>query len=86
MSVTFFSGTLLQTDLHCPVTELITIATVLNSDFNNSKVFCAHNLYTRTFCVHFTLYMCASIHLLERLITEHRINVATTAHQKPVLY
>ena len=43
------------------------------------------NVYTHTFCIHFTLYICASICPVEQLITEHLINIATTSHQKPVL-
>jgi hypothetical protein len=69
------------TDLHYPVTESISTAAVLHLKFD---MFCAH-LYASTFCIPFTLRMCAGFYMLEQLITEH-INMAAIAHEELVLY
>ena len=69
------------TDLHYPVTESISTAAVLCLKFD---MFCAQHLYTSTFCIHFTLRMCAGFYMLEQLITEH-INMAAIAHEELVL-
>ena len=44
------------------------------------------NLYTSTFRVHFTLFVCAHFCPVEWLITVHMIHVATATHKKPVLW
>lgn len=65
--------------------ECLAIAAALFINFNNLKYSVKKKVYIHTFCVHLTLYICASVCPVEQLITEHLINIATTAHQTPVL-